>query len=301
MSTKLNLHLKPTAPADLACYSIYQQLLIIMQDNEQGVIAATDSKFLHDYRIAVRKTRSGLSQLRDVLPKDVRHHYADFFAWLGTVTTPVRDLDVYLAHFFDYQNSLPLALQADLQPLQDFLHSKRQQAHDELVAALQSEHYRSTLSAWQQYLNEPPQSLFDMSIKELADQQLQKNHKNVRQKGKAISPQSPDCVLHDLRKSCKKLRYLIEFFQSLYGKSEIKPLLSKLKILQDVLGDFQDCAVQEQQLTLFRGELAAQAVPANTVLALSALIEKLHSRKQQARDDFADVFATFKKNKKLNF
>ena len=57
--------------ADIASKFIYSHLLKAIKDNEQGTIADTDSEFLHDFRVAVRRTRTGLSQLKVVLPDNI--------------------------------------------------------------------------------------------------------------------------------------------------------------------------------------------------------------------------------------
>ena len=58
--------------------------------------------------------------------------------------------------------------------------------------------------------------------------------------GRRIGDDSPAEALHDLRKKGKELRYLLEFFASLYAADVVKPMVSTLKGLQDVLGRFQD-------------------------------------------------------------
>ena len=78
-----------------------------MQRNEPGVRADIDSEFLHDYRVAVRRTRSALSQIKDVLPEDKVEHFKTEFGWLGQMTGPTRDLDVYLLQFEHLRNQLP--------------------------------------------------------------------------------------------------------------------------------------------------------------------------------------------------
>ena len=59
--------------ADIAAKYIFSHLLKTMKDNEPGTIADTDSEFLHDFRVAVRRTRAGLSQLKGVLPDKLAH------------------------------------------------------------------------------------------------------------------------------------------------------------------------------------------------------------------------------------
>ncbi len=298
-SSKLNINLDPKMRSDIAGKYIYSHLLKAIRTNEQGVITDTDSEFLHDFRVAVRRTRAGLSQIKDILPANINAHYADFFSWLGLITGPTRDLDVYLLNFERYKNSLPLSIREDLNPLYDFLLAKQQKAQKELAKKLQSAKYLSTLSEWEQYLKEPSfqkplEQHAKLSIKELADRRIWKIFTRVVYEGDAITDLSPDEALHDLRKSCKKLRYLMEFFQSLYPEQQIKHLIKNLKELQDVLGDFQDYAVQEITLKLFSEEMLTHNTPANTFLAMGVLVQNLDDHRRNARKDFASRFADFK-------
>ena len=133
-----------------------------------------------------------------------------------------------------------------------------------------------------------------LSIKQLADRRIWKNFKRVIQEGDVITEHSPAETLHDLRKSCKKLRYLMEFFQNLYPEQQIKVFIKNLKGLQEVLGDFQDYAIQESTLKQFSEEMLANQVPANTLLAMGVLIQNLDTLRTQARDDFSAKFSHFK-------
>jgi hypothetical protein len=125
-STKLDLPSNPKIPADTATKVIFGSLLKIIKQNEQGVIADTDSEFLHDFRIAVRKTRVGLSQMKYILPQDVIKRYKEFYSWLGKITNECRDLDVYLLDFDDYKKKLPASIRQNINPLQLFLVAKKQ-------------------------------------------------------------------------------------------------------------------------------------------------------------------------------
>lgn len=85
----------------------------------------------------------------------------------------------------------------------------------------------------------------------------------------------------------------MEFFQSLYPEHQIKHLIKHLKGLQEVLGDFQDYAVQEHSLKLFSEEMMALNIPANTFLAMGVLIQDLDAHRCRARKDFASEFEVF--------
>ncbi len=298
-SSKLNINLDPDMRADIAGKYIYSHLLKAIKVNEPGTIADTDSEFLHDFRVAVRRTRAGLSQIKGILPANINNYYADFFSWLGSITGPTRDLDVYLLNFERYKSSLPASIREDLNPLYDFLLAKQQKAQKELAKKLQSPKYLSTLSEWEQYLKgpscqKPLEQNAKLTIKELADRRIWKIYTRVLQEGDAITTISPPEALHDLRKSCKKLRYLMEFFQSLYAEQQIKLLIKNLKELQDVLGDFQDYAVQEHTLKLFSDEMMELNTPAGTFLAMGVLVQNLDAHRRTARKNFASKFEDFK-------
>jgi CHAD domain-containing protein len=298
-SSKLNINLDPDMRADIAAKYIYSHLLKAIKYNEQGTIADTDSEFLHDFRVAVRRTRAGLSQLKGVLPDKISAHYAEFFSWLGQITGSTRDLDVYLLNFAQYKSSLPASIRDDLNPLHEFLAAKQRKAQQELAKKLRSAKYLSAISELEQYVKEqapskPLEPNATLSIKQLADRRIWKSYKRILQEGEAITEQSPSEALHELRKSCKKLRYLMEFFQSLYPEDKIKHLIKNLKGLQEVLGSFQDCAVQENTLKLFSEEMLNKHIHANTLLAMGVLIQNLDILRCNARKDFSSKFTSFK-------
>lgn len=297
-SSKLNLKLNPALSAQQAVKSIYQHLLQAIKLNEPGTIDATDSEFLHDFRVAIRRTRAGLSQLKTVSVDEITERYVPYFAWLGQITSPTRDLDVYLLNFEEYKASLPEEIRNHLNPLREFLKQKQKAAQQELVQQLKSKAYLSPLIDWENYLQQPPSQTADrinptLTIKQLADQRIWKVYRRVRKQGAMINDQSPATELHDLRKTCKKLRYLIEFFQSLYPAIEIKTLIKALKELQELLGDFQDTSVQEQALNQFSAEMRKNACPEQTFTAIAALVQVLDAKRCQARCDFAGCFGVF--------
>ena len=155
------------------------------------------------------------------------------------------------------------------------------------------------MSEWERYLKaqaplKPVEPNAKLTIKQLADIRLWKNYRRVLKEGEAINDQSSSESLHELRKSCKKLRYLMEFFQSLYQENQINLFIKNLKGLQETLGDFQDLAVQENALKQFCEEMLSNNIQANTILAMGVLIQNLDTLRNNARKDFSSKFATFK-------
>jgi uncharacterized protein YihD (DUF1040 family) len=123
-SSKLNIEFDPEMHCDDAVKQLYLYLLKAIKTTEPGVIDDIDSEFLHDFRVALRRTRSGLSQLKQVLPEADTAPFISFFKWLGQITNQTRDLDVYLLKFENYKKKLPITIRDDLNPLYDFFMQK---------------------------------------------------------------------------------------------------------------------------------------------------------------------------------
>jgi CHAD domain-containing protein len=296
---KLDLQLEPALRADRATRRILLRLLDIMEANEAGVRDGNDTEFLHDFRVAVRRTRSALSQIKGVLPKRTLNHYKSEFAWLGQITTPVRDLDVYLLNFDAYRDGLPASARADIEPLRAFLLRHRESEQRALVKALDSVRFRRLLGNWREFLRRevPARSALSNAMRpvlEVACKRIWHVYQLAVQEGRAIGVHSPAEAMHELRKTCKKLRYLMEFFQSLFAARRIKSPIRALKALQDNLGEFQDCTVQIATLKRFSHQMVDEGDAApDTLLAMGMLIDELERRQRTAREEFAARFRSF--------
>ncbi len=297
-SSKLSYMLDPDARSDATAKKIMLSLLDTLEANVEGTRANLDSEFLHDLRVATRRTRSAMSQIKSVFEPRELAPFKEGFGWLGRITGPTRDLDVYLLQFPEYRASLPPAMQPDLEPFHDFLLRHHQEAQHTLTKRLASPHFRKLMKSWRAWLEKPvaknpkaPNAL--RPIAELSDQRIHKLYSKVLREGGEITPESPPERLHDLRKACKKLRYLMEFFQSLYPKPEIRAQIKEMKTLLDNLGEFQDLQVQAEALEAFGTQMMKEGAPASALMAMGILVGKLLERQSLARMQFADLFAAF--------
>ena len=296
---KPTIPLDPKMPAIAAMSAILLHLLQVMRTNLPGTTLDLDSEFLHDFRVAVRRTRSALGQLKGIFPESSIAPFREGFKWLGGITGPTRDLDVYLLKFPDYCRQLPESTRPDLKPLQEFLHNRQLREQKILAAHLQSSRLRALLDDWEKYLetfpdpgNLPPAA--NLPIGELASAKIHKTGEKFIRQGKAIGNHSPVESLHQLRITGKKLRYLLEFFQTLYSPKPMARLVKEMKKMQDFLGDFQDLAVQQRHLRRFGDNMKNEGdVPAATLLAMGRLMEDLARRQHAMRLDFCDRFREF--------
>ncbi len=298
-SGKLDVPLSSELTTEQALKLIFARLLESLENNEIGLRQDLDSEFLHDFRVAVRRVRSGLGQLKRVFPQQALSRFREEFAWLGQVTSRLRDLDVYLLKFDDYQADLPAELREELEPLRQLLQREKRSEHLKLMKALSSSRYHRFLRRWKQFLKSPffqenPPSVAQQPVTEVASGRIWRVYRRVLHDGKSIQADTTEEVLHELRKTCKKLRYLMEFFQSLYPPEEIKTLIRVLKRLQDNLGKFQDFQVQWSSLIEFGEQLnnSGKNFP-NTQLALGMLVKDLKNQQMEARRVFHSRFEEF--------
>lgn len=306
-SSKINVQLEPGMRSDEATKIILRRLLEVMKANEAGIQADIDSEFLHDYRVAIRRTRSALSQVRDVFPADTNTRFKEDFAYLGKFTNKLRDLDVYLLSEDKYCDMLPDVLRDDISPLFEYLRAQRETVLKGVSDHLDSERYIRILSAWEEFVNEPvpetPEAAnATMPIIDLAQWRIYKRYRKIIKDGKFLLEHPQADLMHALRIECKKLRYLIEFFASLFPANKIRQLIDELKRLQDNLGDFNDLSVQQEYLLSIAEELPiSNKETRRALIATGSLVESLANRQVQVQEDFAETFTKFSnpKNQEL--
>ena len=136
-----------------------------------------------------------------------------------------------------------------------------------------------------------------VAIDTVAADRIRRVYRRMVRDGEAIDDDSPAEALHDLRKRGKELRYLLELFGSLFEPKVVKPMVKTLKDLQDVLGRFQDGAVESDMLRDLRDELAAEPGGPAALIALGPALDALVAGQQDAREQFADRFAPFAASK----
>ena len=297
-SGTLDVHLKPDMPAGEATRLILRRLLDTLRANEAGIKEDIDTEFLHDYRIAARRARSALTNIRRVFPAEATDHFKREFRGLSKLTNELRDLDVHLLVEPDYRAMLPDALQKDITPLFDALRSRRAEALAEVVSGLTSESYARFLEEWETFLNEPLDDKAGANasspIFNLARKRIGRQYGSIVKNGTYILEHTEDELLHALRIEGKKLRYLLEFFASLFPRKEISRMIKHLKRLQDNLGEFSDLTVQQEFLLSAAEGLDIDEDGARKALvATGYLVETLERRRKIARADFAETFKKF--------
>lgn len=226
-------------------------------------VRALDSEAIHQMRVGLRRLRAAISLFDKVLPNAGTARIKTELKWLTDQLAPAREIDVFLK-----ERVRPAVLESKLKRgarAIDFqFTAKRSAAFKNARRAVETSRFRRLLIEVLEWLetrraarNENAQT----PIGEFAADVLGRGIKKVRKQGRYLDGLSPE-ARHKLRIKIKKVRYAVEFFQSLYADKERKQLAelaAHLKKIQSALGALNDAIVHEEMAK----EAALTASPQN--------------------------------------
>jgi len=289
--------LDPDAPTDAAVRAALAPGLATWSALEDGLRADLDVEFLHQGRVVLRRTRGVLRQLRAALPASAGKELARELRWLAQVSGPQRDLDVLLEEFDGLARELPKGVRADLDELCSAAREERERSRAFLLEALDGARYQALLLAWRAFL-EPgaPQEVAQgrTPILALVARRIGKRHARLLKLGKRLSARSPGAAFHELRIECKKLRYLLDAFRSLFPPELVEAALAALKRFQAALGEANDAHVQGERLRQLAEQLHASGrAQAACLMAVGRALSLLAAREKRSRAEFLRRFRAY--------
>ena len=300
VSSRIDVELSPTMRADTATIVICRRLATVVEDNLPGTLADIDTEFLHDLRVAIRRTRSVLKQMKGVLPPEEVARSQATLRWVQQVTSITRDLDVQLLEWPALAAGHGEGVAADLEPAHTVIVARRDEAARVMRRQLRGRIFADGWRPWTELLSrdltlEPDDDRPNAArpIGDMASARVRRVFGRMVATGNAIDEESPPEALHDLRKLGKELRYLLEVFRQCWAPNTVAPMVTALVALQDVLGRYRDDQLQAAYLRTVAAELAESSVGAAPLVALGAVIERLGADEAQARRVFGRRFAAF--------
>jgi CHAD domain-containing protein len=284
-------------PARAAVARVLLSFLGELEAAVDGTIRDVDIEFLHDLRVAVRRSRSAVKLLGDVLPPALVAWVTPQLKLLGDLTTPSRDLDVLLQELPSLTAGLS-GRREDVEPLVLHLTELRADERRRLAVGLQSPRFARFRARWRASLlalaSWDGQPGAGPTAAEVVVERLDRAHRRVLRRGSRITDASPAEDLHDLRKRAKELRYLMETFPPTSDPADSRVAIKELKALQDVLGTFQDSESQREALiSLGTDMLPSDGVSVRTIFAMGEIAARLQAEQDTSRAQFAAVFERF--------
>lgn len=307
LSSKPEIDLEPGMRADEAAIALLRALSGVTEANLPGTLDDVDTEFLHRFRVSLRRARSVLRELEGVFPPQEFARHRAALRRIQIATGPLRDLDVQLLEWDGLTERIAAPARADLEPLHALLVRRRGRELRALRRELRGKRFRDEWAAWRAFLEGslgPEHGRPDaaLPVERVAARRIHQVHRRMIRDGRAIDDSAPPEALHDLRKRGKELRYLLELFGGLFAAEVVKPLVSSLKGLQEVLGRHQDRHVQADTLRALARELhKASTAGSDALLALGVVVERLDTEQAEARAEFGERFAAFasKQQRKL--
>ena len=246
-----------------------------------GVIADTDTEFLHQFRVNIRKLRSLISLLKKSLPAQTIDTLLPRLSAIASKTNRLRDLDVFLLAQDSYRAMLPPSFASGLNELYRLVEQQRAQERLKVSGYFPSDEYKDEVAACVAALSLNSVAPTPMALKpvlKVVKNLLLKRYHKMLLMSEAINSQSADTAIHELRIEFKKLRYMIEFFVELLHRKRTARLVGEIKKIQTVLGDFNDYCIQIDFLISYVDDSRIEMSK-----ALSGLIAILHHRKTETR------------------
>jgi CHAD domain-containing protein len=290
--TKPDLRIRRGEPAGEAARRVFIHLLDVIEANENGVREDIDAEFLHDLRVAVRRTRVLLGEFEQILAAPHFDHYREEFAWLSRLTSPVRDLDVHLAAFARYQRWLG-GDSAELEALRAALRKRRTEERRVMLEGLASAQYRALKKGWRSALDEADDRWRSgdaaAHVENVVIELVAQRHERVLARGRKLDLDSGDEKFHSLRKQMKKLRYLVELFPGVMRAGEARAMIGELKDFQKLLGRHHDYSVRLSVMRDLKKSFREQGRDDVAAVAKS-LCERLQDGKREAEQEFVRLF-----------
>lgn len=231
----------------VALATVLEDLRSALEAHEPDVRHDVDPEALHDFRVAIRRTRSVLRLAR----RDARELYEAWnadWAWLAGVTGQPRDLDVLLSAVRS-ASSVPPSVAPGVVEVIGQLEVDRARAHTRLEEMLDGERYASMKARWRTALADLEDRPMGVGASVFAETLVRRAAKQFARHASGIDTHTPAPVVHDLRKRNKRLRYALQLFGDVMAVPVPREVSKRAKRLQDDLGEFQDNDVHHRLMT----------------------------------------------------
>lgn len=251
-----------------------------IRDLEPGVINGYDDEFLHQYRIALRRSRAIAESVLEITGNKPLNKAVKLLRHHARATSTLRDLNVFLLEWQQWQDTGAGQELAALEA-ETYFHALARAQHRRLTKRLQSDRYRNTMKAWRKLITSRQFRNTTNMISPTDIQQALHNRIAIHNRlATALTTQSADDEIHRLRKLVKRIRYLAELDTQTFGW-----MLGELKQRQQLFGTFQDLHVQIELLTGFQSSSeAGQSTLSGATGALTQLMATLETQKTYVRN-----------------
>lgn len=213
--------------------------------NETGVREAADTEFVHQMRVAQRRLRTAMRLFKGWADEAWTERIEPDLKWLGKLLGNARDRDVFV------DSTLPALADADgdasrWAATRAAADVQRLAARAKVQEAMASRRYANLALAWLEWqtallAREAPPNAARQSLAKHAKKRIRKPYRRLVETPKLTT--IDEKARHSVRIEAKRLRYALEFFESIVSRKTRVEVAKTLSRIQSVLGDGNDAAV----------------------------------------------------------
>ena len=258
----------------------FEDLLRSMDRHREAIDPAGDPEALHDFRVCLRRLRTLLGQGAST---GRRSRLNAGLKWLGRVSGAARDLDVqarYLGRAFREQCP---GERSSRRYVAARVEASRLDAHRNLRDAFESKRHarlRRTMRAGLGAASPGEERVRRSGVLPKAEARVPKLYRAALRQGRRLDHHAPDECFHRLRKTIKKLRYLLESLPAHRIDKERESTIKSLRGMQTTLGELNDVCVRRALLDSLRiGTAADSGRPEGALRCLDVLLDHCKERR----------------------
>jgi CHAD domain-containing protein len=259
-----------------------------------------DAEALHDFRVALRRLRSGLRAYRDLLQDSVPKKLAKRLERLADATGPGRDAEVQLAWLHGQGSRLGSHQRPGHSWMLARVNDCRREGYEGLQEEIERDFpdvdgaLRRRLSVYRTKVHldpqAPPPTLGEATAAILRDQIAELEAHLAK-----VEDADDKDAAHQARISAKRVRYLLEPFAEEIPDSAA--VVKRFKALQDLLGDLHDAHVLEDELAKAVENAAAERARRILEISLDAAPDPARLRTERRRSREAGLVALARLNR----
>jgi inorganic triphosphatase YgiF len=268
------MRLNSDDPAIEALRAITEATLGHLLANQPAALAG-DPEGVHQVRVAVRRIRSALRLFSPHLESHAKRRFEDELRHAGQTIGEARDWDVFCDEILPQVCETPEARKFG-EMMKAPAEARRAAGRQTCVRQLQDPSFRDLvlgLAAWIEEGRQDSGQVGDDGLKrdigDIAGSLLDRLDAKATKLGRAVRPDALPVELHPLRKSLKKVRYSVEFLESIFPPKRAKRFLRHLEKLQEALGEINDAAVATRLAEGLATDKHLELAPSVAAISLS--------------------------------
>ena len=230
------------------CSNIIARQYGVLINREKTVFEDVDIEDIHEMRVAVRRIRSAFRSFRPCISQDHRKFILKDLKCLARVLGKVRDLDIAIAFFKDYDKRFPDNKGVSF--LIKYCKKRRKARKKVLFSFLRSKRYltlKENFVCFNDYLKDNVDKGVEVSVQKDFYRSFEPIIEEVFSYKEVKDLLSSDLELHDLRIAIKYLRYNLEFID--LDSKEATNIVKILRNYQNILGLINDYNIMAERVT----------------------------------------------------